>query len=71
MGKMEREIVSQFQRLPGLQSSMVGLETLLDIDEELTEEDVFGREEAAPKSKITGPNFGLHDVMEARLNMRF
>merc|ERR1712113_746908 len=69
--KIEREFLSQFQRLPGLQSSMVGLETILDLDDTIEYEDIFDLEENAAVSKITGPNRGLHDVMEQRLNMRF
>ncbi|CAK0798655.1 unnamed protein product [Prorocentrum cordatum] len=30
--KMERELMAQFQRLPGLPSSMMGLETVLGLD---------------------------------------
>merc|ERR1712039_951519 len=69
--KMERELLSQFQRLPGLPSSLVGLETVLDMDDDIEFEDVFNLEENAPMSKITGPNRTMHDVMEQRLNMRF
>eukprot|EP00403_Amphidinium_massartii_P023916 CAMPEP_0178400190 /NCGR_PEP_ID=MMETSP0689_2-20121128/15663_1 /TAXON_ID=160604 /ORGANISM="Amphidinium massartii, Strain CS-259" /LENGTH=142 /DNA_ID=CAMNT_0020020981 /DNA_START=80 /DNA_END=508 /DNA_ORIENTATION=+ len=69
--KMERELLSSFQRLPGLQSSLTGLETLLDKDDEIEFEDVFNLEANAPGSKAMGPNFGLHDVMEQRLNMKF
>mmetsp|Transcript_6739 Transcript_6739/g.9293 ORF Transcript_6739/g.9293 Transcript_6739/m.9293 type:complete len:115 (+) Transcript_6739:371-715(+) len=69
--KMERELLSSVQRLPGLPSSLVGLETLLDKDDEIDFEDVFNLEENAPNSRMMGPNFGLHDVMERRLNMKF
>merc|ERR1711879_466405 len=69
--KMERELLSQFQRLPGIPSSLAGLETVLDTDETIEFEDVFNLEANAPTSRVTGPNFGMHDVMEARLNMRF
>eukprot|EP00933_Yihiella_yeosuensis_P021098 TRINITY_DN1678_c0_g1_i1.p1 TRINITY_DN1678_c0_g1~~TRINITY_DN1678_c0_g1_i1.p1 ORF type:complete len:152 (+),score=43.59 TRINITY_DN1678_c0_g1_i1:84-539(+) len=69
--KMERELLSQFQRLPGLPSSLVGLETVLDMDETIEFEDIFNLEETAAIPKTTGPNRGLHDVMENRLNMRF
>jgi len=69
--KLEREMLSQFQRLPGLPSSLVGLETVLDMDETIEFEDIFNLEEQAPVPKLTGPNRGMHDVMEQRLNMRF
>jgi hypothetical protein len=36
---MEREILSQFHRLPVLESSYVGLETVLGIDEDIDYED--------------------------------
>eukprot|EP00413_Alexandrium_margalefii_P042206 CAMPEP_0204589776 /NCGR_PEP_ID=MMETSP0661-20131031/49402_1 /ASSEMBLY_ACC=CAM_ASM_000606 /TAXON_ID=109239 /ORGANISM="Alexandrium margalefi, Strain AMGDE01CS-322" /LENGTH=148 /DNA_ID=CAMNT_0051599731 /DNA_START=65 /DNA_END=511 /DNA_ORIENTATION=+ len=69
--KLERELLAQFQRLPGLPSSLVGLETVLDMDETIEFEDIFDREEHLPMPKLAGPNRGLHDVMEQRLNMRF
>merc|ERR1719254_264147 len=42
--KIERELLSQFQRLPGLKSSLVGLETLMDMDETIEFEDIFNLE---------------------------
>lgn len=69
--KMERELLSQFQRLPGLPSSLVGLETVLDMDDTIEFEDIMNLEDVAPMPKSTGPNRSLHDVMEQRLNMRF
>merc|ERR550537_256056 len=69
--KMERELLSQFQRLPGLPSSLVGLETVLDIDDTIEFEDIMNLDDVAPMPKSVGPNRGLHEVMEQRLNMRF
>mmetsp|Transcript_74831 Transcript_74831/g.120840 ORF Transcript_74831/g.120840 Transcript_74831/m.120840 type:complete len:152 (+) Transcript_74831:112-567(+) len=69
--KMEREILSQFQRLPGLKSSLVGLEIVLDMDDTIEFEDVMNLEEDSPMPRSVGPNRGIHDVMEQRLNMRF
>eukprot|EP00401_Gymnodinium_catenatum_P082578 CAMPEP_0117550350 /NCGR_PEP_ID=MMETSP0784-20121206/48635_1 /TAXON_ID=39447 /ORGANISM="" /LENGTH=138 /DNA_ID=CAMNT_0005347365 /DNA_START=16 /DNA_END=432 /DNA_ORIENTATION=- len=69
--KVEREMLSQFQRLPGLPSSFVGLQTVLDLDETIEFEDVFNLEQNAPMSRVLGPNCTVHDVMETRLNMRF
>jgi len=69
--KMERNLLAQFQRLPGLQSSLVGLETLLDMDDTIEFEDIFNLEDNSAMPKTTGPNRSLHDVMEHRLNMRF
>ena len=40
--QMESEILSQFRRLPSLQSSMVGLETLAGRDTKIDVTDVFG-----------------------------
>ncbi|CAJ1455160.1 unnamed protein product [Effrenium voratum] len=68
---MERELLSQFQRLPGLPSSLVGLETVLDMDETIEFEDIMNLEANSAMSRFTGPNRGLHDIMEQRLNMRF
>eukprot|EP00490_Sorites_sp_Unknown_P027843 CAMPEP_0114666320 /NCGR_PEP_ID=MMETSP0191-20121206/32342_1 /TAXON_ID=126664 /ORGANISM="Sorites sp." /LENGTH=146 /DNA_ID=CAMNT_0001913649 /DNA_START=74 /DNA_END=514 /DNA_ORIENTATION=- len=69
--KMERELLSQFQRLPGLPSSLVGLETVLDMDDTIEFEDIMNLEANSAMSRFTGPNRGLHDIMEQRLNMRF
>jgi proteasome maturation protein len=40
--EMEQAILSQFQRLPGLKSNFVGLETLLGRDEEIDFGDYLG-----------------------------
>mmetsp|Transcript_144080 Transcript_144080/g.461239 ORF Transcript_144080/g.461239 Transcript_144080/m.461239 type:complete len:150 (+) Transcript_144080:109-558(+) len=69
--KMERNILAQFQRLPGLESSLLGLQTLLDLDDTIEFEDIFNLEANAAVSTITGPNRSVHDIMEQRLNMRF
>lgn len=37
----EKQILSQFQRLPGIRSEMPGLETMLGKDEDLDFEDIF------------------------------
>jgi len=36
---MEQHIVAQFQRLPGLKSSLLGLETLMGTDEDIEFDD--------------------------------
>eukprot|EP00929_Paragymnodinium_shiwhaense_P120515 TRINITY_DN92474_c0_g1_i1.p2 TRINITY_DN92474_c0_g1~~TRINITY_DN92474_c0_g1_i1.p2 ORF type:complete len:140 (+),score=34.77 TRINITY_DN92474_c0_g1_i1:91-510(+) len=69
--KIEREMLSQFQRLPGLTSSLAGLESVLGADESLHFENLFNLEDNSVASRTTGPNWGLHDVMETRLNMKF
>lgn len=33
--QMDKEALSKFQRLPGLQSSFVGLDTLMNLDEDM------------------------------------
>jgi proteasome maturation protein len=40
--EMEQAILSQFQRLPGLKSSMVGLDTLMNRDEDIDAGDYLG-----------------------------
>merc|ERR1719313_2493648 len=69
--KMERETFAQFQRMPGLQSSMVGLECVLDMEDTIEFEDYLNMEEHAPMPRLVGGNRGVHEVMEARLNMKF
>merc|ERR1712216_274669 len=54
--KMEREILSQFQRLPGLPSSLVGLETLMDMDDDIEFEDIFNLEAEAAAPRTIGAN---------------
>lgn len=69
--KMERETFAQFQRMPGLPSAMVGLETVLDMEDTIEFEDFLNMEQNAPMPRLVGGNRGVHDVMEARLNMKF
>eukprot|EP00929_Paragymnodinium_shiwhaense_P024336 TRINITY_DN15005_c0_g1_i1.p1 TRINITY_DN15005_c0_g1~~TRINITY_DN15005_c0_g1_i1.p1 ORF type:complete len:139 (+),score=40.80 TRINITY_DN15005_c0_g1_i1:77-493(+) len=69
--KMEREMLSQFQRLPGMTSSLAGLESVLGADENIEFENLFNLEDNSVASRTTGPNWGLHEVMETRLNMKF
>ena len=40
--KMEEQILSQFRRMPGLESHHVGLDTLLGLDETIDVEDYLG-----------------------------
>jgi len=60
--KMEEAILSRHQRLPGLKSHLVGLSTLVNMDEEFGFEDVLDdpcmREE---------PSLPVHDAMEIKL----
>jgi hypothetical protein len=53
--QMESEILSQYRRLPTLQSSMVGLDTLAGRDTQINISDVFGaipRVSAAPRASL-------------------
>lgn len=66
--KIERTLLAQEQRLPGLESSLVGLESHLDLDETQTFEDFLNRKENSPIPEL-GFNHTLHDVMERKLGM--
>eukprot|EP00743_Colponemidia_sp_Colp-15_P001981 GILK01002154.1.p1 GENE.GILK01002154.1~~GILK01002154.1.p1 ORF type:complete len:126 (+),score=14.27 GILK01002154.1:228-605(+) len=60
---MERSILAQFGRLPGLPSSHVGLDTMLGRDEEIVFEDYLN------DSALTQDQKPLHDIMESKLGM--
>ncbi|KAM9968613.1 hypothetical protein ACTFIW_007763 [Dictyostelium discoideum] len=62
--EIEKQIYSQFKRLPTLQSSMVGLETILGLDEDFD----FGDYLCDPATSET-PLPQLHTAMEHRLGM--
>jgi len=59
---MERTLLSQFQRLPGLPSSLSGLKTVMDMDETIDFEDFLNLEENDPMDRVGD----LHSVMQAR-----
>jgi len=61
--QMEQSILSEFQRLPSLTSELVGLETMLGIDEDLGFED-FLHDPTCPESVVD-----VHRVMEERLGL--
>jgi proteasome maturation protein len=61
--EMEEQILSQFRRFPGLQSSMVGLETVLDQDETIGFADFLGQKEYSEQQ------VNVLAEMEKRLNM--
>jgi proteasome maturation protein len=61
--QMEKEILSQFKRLPGLHSSFVGLETMLGTGEDIDFEDFLNE---PGTSEITA---SVHDMVEVRLGM--
>ncbi|KAM9986477.1 hypothetical protein ACTFIY_010899 [Dictyostelium cf. discoideum] len=62
--EIEKQIYSQFKRLPTLQSSMVGLETILGLDEDFD----FGDYLCDPATS-EAPLPQLHTAMEHRLGM--
>ncbi|PRP80149.1 proteasome maturation factor UMP1 family protein [Planoprotostelium fungivorum] len=59
----EQAILSQFQRLPGLQSEFSGLQTMLGQDETIELEDYLG----SPMDPVD--NVSVHDIMEKRLGV--
>mmetsp|Transcript_934 Transcript_934/g.1353 ORF Transcript_934/g.1353 Transcript_934/m.1353 type:complete len:136 (+) Transcript_934:154-561(+) len=63
----ERQALSQIQRPPGLgiQSSLVGLETLMGTDTEIEFHDYLGLPSEAP----TEPKFTIHDAMEVKFGL--
>eukprot|EP00618_Florenciella_parvula_P039462 CAMPEP_0119480436 /NCGR_PEP_ID=MMETSP1344-20130328/9243_1 /TAXON_ID=236787 /ORGANISM="Florenciella parvula, Strain CCMP2471" /LENGTH=125 /DNA_ID=CAMNT_0007514743 /DNA_START=36 /DNA_END=413 /DNA_ORIENTATION=+ len=63
--KSEKVAAEQIQRLPGLPSSFVALDTIMNEDNFISFEDTLGDPFEAP----TEPNFKLHDVMEIKLGM--
>eukprot|EP00741_Cyanophora_paradoxa_P020960 tig00021319_g20235.t1 len=63
--QMEQKILSQFHRLPGLQSSFVALDTMLGVDDDLTFEDILGDPANAEQMPPS-----LHSVMEAHLGIK-
>ncbi|EFA76046.1 proteasome maturation factor UMP1 family protein [Heterostelium album PN500] len=62
--EIEKQIYSQFRRLPTLPSSMVGLETVLGLDEDFDFADFLNDPMMSEKPLPT-----LHDAMEIRLGM--
>lgn len=58
--QMESEILSQYRRLPTLQSSMVGLDTLAGRDTQINISDVFGA--LSLKSASPHTNMAAHGV---------
>lgn len=76
--KMERELTAMTQRLPGLPSSLLGLQTLMRLDEEISVEDylnVDGPEEKFEGETIGcggggfGPGLGVHELIERRMRI--
>lgn len=57
--EMEKEVLSQFQRLPVLESSYVGLETILGTDEDIEFEDY-----------LSGTFQSLHIIITLRIQFK-
>lgn len=58
--KMERTIVGNSRRLPGMQSSLLGLSTLMDLDDRIEFEDILNVE--APDDPRA--NKTIHDIVD-------
>lgn len=63
--KAEKASVEQIQRLPGLPSSFVALETVLGENDTIAFEDVLGD----PYEQPIESTFKVHDAMEIKLGM--
>lgn len=64
--RMDRAVLSQVQRLPGLPSSHVGLDALLGKDQKLEWEDVLN----VPELRPSMPKLSVHDLMENKLKLK-
>eukprot|EP00397_Hematodinium_sp_SG-2012_P061430 GEMP01081356.1.p1 GENE.GEMP01081356.1~~GEMP01081356.1.p1 ORF type:complete len:124 (+),score=47.59 GEMP01081356.1:70-441(+) len=63
--QMERTLLAQVTRLPGLPSSLCGLRTVMDMDETIEFEDYLNLAENAPEDR----DGDMHAIMQARFNM--
>jgi len=59
--QMEQQILTQFQRLPGLHSEFVGLETLLGTDEDIQFEDYLD------DPRLSERSVNVHAAMEKKI----
>lgn len=64
---MERNILSQHRRLPGLRSNLVGLSESMGIDDDIEPEDMFNIQDECPVLRAGVRD--LHSTMEDRLGM--
>ncbi len=64
---MERNILAEHRRLPGLKSNMVGLSEVMGIDDDIEPEDLFYQQDECPivRAGVTD----LHSMMEERLGL--
>mmetsp|Transcript_23479 Transcript_23479/g.52954 ORF Transcript_23479/g.52954 Transcript_23479/m.52954 type:complete len:127 (+) Transcript_23479:88-468(+) len=63
--KSERTAAEQIQRLPGLPSSFVALQTVLGEDDTINFEDVLND----PFERPVEPSFKVHEAMEVKLGL--
>lgn len=64
---MEQDIVSKTQRHPGIPSSYIGLDLLMNVDDKIEISDILGRERAtSPLGKGT-----VNDALESMFNIYF
>jgi len=61
--QIEQGFLSEFQRLPSLQTSFVGLETMMGIDEDLGFSDYLG------DPSVSEYNVDIHHIMETKLGL--
>ena len=64
---MERSILAQHRRLPGLKSNLVGLSESLGIDDDFEPEDLYYQQDECPV--VRSGVRDLHSMMEDRLGM--
>jgi proteasome maturation protein len=64
---MERNILSQHRRLPGLRSGLVGLSESLGLDDDFQPEDLFNQEGDCPT--VRPGTMDLHSTMEDRMGL--
>ena len=63
--RMDRAILSQFQRAPGLASDFVGLDTILSRDITVGFEDILD----VPETRTDTPLESVHDALDRKLGM--
>lgn len=63
--EMDRKLLKQFQRLPGIPSNFTGLDTVVGREYEIDFEDYLGGE--IEHERPTKP--GVHEIMEKKLGL--
>ncbi|OEH76628.1 uncharacterized protein LOC34618896 [Cyclospora cayetanensis] len=64
--KTEREMCATTQRLPGLSSSLWGLQTVMALDDQIITEDYLGRDKPETEG---GPMLTVHDSIERAMGI--